>query len=233
MRASLIGLIFRGPGPRGAVTAILFDFDFTLADSSRGVYESARFAMAKMGLAEPSLPAVRGTIGLPLTEAFRLLSPESPASDGEEFNRLFIQRADEVMVDGTDLLPGVRGALEALSEFRLAIVSTKYRRRIEAILARESLDRHFSTVVGGEDVPRHKPDPAGLCRALSLLGLAADEAVYVGDHVVDAQAAAAASVRFVAVATGTTPRPEFASYRPLATIRQLDELPRVFDSVAS
>jgi len=70
--------------------------------------------------------------------------------------RLFIQRADAVMLDYIVLFDSVRPAVKQLiaNGLALGIVSTKYRRRIEAFLKREKLTDVFNVIVGGEDVSR-------------------------------------------------------------------------------
>ncbi len=105
------------------------------------------------------------------------------------------------------------------------IVSTKFRYRIESILARERLTDAFEVVVGGEDVAAHKPNPEGLNTALAKLGAAAVNALYVGDHPVDADAAAAAGVRFFAVLSGSAVESDFAGGNVDRFLSSLDELP--------
>jgi phosphoglycolate phosphatase len=59
-------------------------------------------------------------------------------------------------------------------------------------------------VVGGDEAPR-KPDPAGTRSILAGRGVAAEEAVLVGDSLVDLATARAVPLRFVPVAWGLTP----------------------------
>ncbi|HEY9503221.1 MAG TPA: HAD hydrolase-like protein, partial [Pyrinomonadaceae bacterium] len=49
---------------------VLFDFDYTLADSSQGAIDCINFALAEMGLAPVSDEAACRTIGLSLNETF-------------------------------------------------------------------------------------------------------------------------------------------------------------------
>jgi phosphoglycolate phosphatase len=100
---------------------------------------------------------------------------------------------------------------------KLGIVSTKYRYRIEGILRRENLLEAFDVVIGGEDVAQHKPDPAGLQRAGELLNSAPAQMLYVGDSVVDAEAARRGGVAFAAVLSGVTSKEDFCRY-PVAKV---------------
>ena len=86
---------------------VIFDFDYTLADSSRGIVASINFALRELGLPTVSAERARRTIGLPLSDTFVELAGHEQASRCEEFARLFIERADKVMVDLTVLYDSV------------------------------------------------------------------------------------------------------------------------------
>jgi phosphoglycolate phosphatase len=210
-----------------SIEAILFDFDYTLADSSCGVIDCIGYALSELGLPPVTDEAARRTIGLSLPDTLAALAGPQPKDVSERFARLFLERADQVMADKTVLFPSVCEAAVRLRErgLVLGIVSTKYRRRIEAILAREGLLGLFAAIVGGEDVSCHKPDPESLRLGLDRLGVLPAEALYVGDSVTDAQAAQRAGVPFVAVLSGTTPERAFEAHRLCAVIRTLAELP--------
>jgi len=212
--------------------AVVFDFDYTLADSSRGAIECINFALAEMGLEPASHEACCRTIGLSLNETFLALAEHHEPQRCAEFYRLFVQRAEEVMADLTELYQPVPETIDALREqgLKLAIVSTKYRRRIEAVLEREALMQGFELVIGGEDVNLHKPHPQGLFEAMDKLGCSAESVLYVGDSVVDAELAKRAEVPVVIVLSGVTPRTDFATYEPLAMLEHVSELPEfLFD----
>jgi phosphoglycolate phosphatase len=210
-----------------AIDAAVFDFDLTLADSTAGAVECSNHALRRLGLPAADPAAIRRTIGLPLPRAFHALTGADDPARGEAFATCFIERADEVMVDLTALFPDVPEMLARLrdAEVRTAIVSTKFRRRIEGILARENLRGAFDAIVGGEDVARLKPDPEGLRRVLGALDVPGARAVYVGDHPIDAEAAARAGVRFVAVLTGCSCAEDFAGFEVARLLPSLAPLP--------
>jgi phosphoglycolate phosphatase len=209
------------------VRAAIFDFDYTLADSSRGAVECINFALKEMGLSEASSEAACRTIGLSLKETFRTLAGEGEARRCDEFARLFVRRADEVMVELTELYESVPETIEELHRqgLRLGIVSTKYRYRIEEILERAALLPFFQVIIGGEDVAEHKPDPEGLFKAIERLQCSPASVVYVGDSVPDAEVSRRAAVPFVAVLSGVTERECFDGYEAIAVLENLSQLP--------
>lgn len=62
-------------------------------------------------------------------------------------------------------LPGL------LSTYRLAVVSSSSSTEIEPLLVAGGLRQHFETVVGGDHVQRHKPDPEPYLLAAKRLGV--------------------------------------------------------------
>ena len=208
-------------------STVLFDFDYTLADSSQGAIDCINFALAEMGLAAVSDEAACRTIGLSLNETFLSLAEHHEPQRCAEFYRLFVERADKVMSDLTVLYESVPATIQLLREggLRLGIVSTKYRRRIHQVLQREAMMHGFELVIGGEDVEQHKPHPQGLFEAMKRLECSADSVVYVGDSVVDAELAKRAGVPLIAVLSGVTPKSDFDDYSPLAILETISELP--------
>jgi phosphoglycolate phosphatase len=76
----------------------------------------------------------------------------------------------------------------------VAILSLNSNRAVQAALRGVELPGPIAQVVGREDAPVPKPDPAGLHRILDAQGVAAARAVMVGDSPGDLEAAAAAGV---------------------------------------
>jgi phosphoglycolate phosphatase len=211
---------------RKNITNIIFDFDYTLADSSRGVLSCNNYALAKLGFPETTYQSSCQTIGLSLWETYAYLTGE-PAEEGNEFHRLFIERAEEVMADSTALFDETPTAIQALKaqNYTLGIVSTKFRYRIETILRRERFLHPFDVIVGGEDVSVHKPDPESLLLALDNLGASPVNTIYIGDSVVDAKTAENVGIPFIAVLSGVTPKQAFIGYEVVKILKSVRDLP--------
>jgi len=206
--------------------AVLFDFDYTLADSSRGVAECVNFALNRLGLPPASYKAICQTIGLPLSDAFVRLAGQKCATRSEEFARFFAERADEVVAGLTVVYDTAAPAVRRLKQngLKLGIVSTKFRYRIESVLKREGLLEAFDVIIGAEDVAQDKPDPAGLQRARERLNSLPGQTLYVGDSVIDAETARRGGTPFVAVLSGVTSREDFSQYSVMEIVEDLTQL---------
>ena len=212
--------------------AVLFDFDYTLADSSDAVVECFNTALVGIGLAKADPDAIRRTIGLSIPESLARVAGREHLPRAEEFRLCWRKRSDEIMVDWTRVFDWTPPATDELRQagLRLGIVSTKYRRRIVETLERHDLRERFETIVGGEDVERHKPHPEGLLRAAASLEAEASQTLYVGDTVADAEAARRAGAPFVAVLSGMTAAEAFADYPTVAVLPNIGELPALLCS---
>ncbi|VWB38478.1 HAD family hydrolase [Burkholderia metallica] len=208
------------------VRAVIFDFDLTLADSSAAIVACTQYALHRLDAAGATPAQIGAVIGLPLHEMCVSLTGETEPARVDAFARHFVARADEIMVAGTRIYPEVPSLLARLREqgLAVAIVSSKFRYRIDAILALNELQSLVDVVIGGEDVQHHKPDSEGLVLALARLGVPARAAVYVGDHAVDAQAVERAGVAFVGAVSGMTSSDGWARAGKRAVTAHLGEL---------
>lgn len=205
---------------------ISFDFDYTLADSSDGSVECANYALREMGLAERPSDIIKKTVGFSLEKTFSELNGSASADAAAAFKRLYLQRADAVILSYIQLYNGVAELLAALRAdgHHLSIVSTKYRSRIEQTLARDGLSGLVDQVIGGDDVNQNKPDPEGLLLAIEHSGISSEHCIYVGDSVSDGECAQRAGVRFLAVRSGTTEDVALARWQPVAMLDSVCDL---------
>lgn len=199
------------------IKAVIFDFDYTLGDSTDGIAASANYALEKLGYAQSSRKDISRTIGLPLRETFFRLSGSDNEQEAALFSGYFKEKADEVMVSSTNLYDGVKESLTMLkrSGIKTAIVTSKLRYRIEGILEKFNATELIDLIVGSDDVKVEKPSPEGLLSVIDRFGLNKEDVIYVGDSIVDAKTAENANVSFIGVLTGTTTRQDFNAYKSL------------------
>ena len=209
--------------------AIIFDFDLTLADSTKGIIECVNFALERLNLPRADDQRIKRTIGMSLGDTFLSLTGQTNDQDVSLFVSNFVERADQVMADLTSMFDSVPATTEQLIEmgFALGIASTKFRYRIEEILAREGLSNRFRVIIGGEDVAEHKPHPSALTTAISRMQMDANDVLYVGDSTIDALTAERAKVPFIAVLSGATSKSEFDEVPKIAVIDDISALPRL------
>lgn len=207
-------------------TAYLFDFDYTLADSSRGIVLCFRHVLERHGYTDVTDDAIRRTIGKTLEESFSLLTGVTDPDRLAAFRQEYRREADMHMTPNTRLFPETLHVLRTLkaSGAKVGIISTKYRFRIHDTLDQYLPADFLDIVVGGEDVSRAKPDPEGLLLAINRLGVKKKRVLYIGDSTVDAETAQAAGVNFAGVTHGVTTADELRRYPHRYILSSLSEL---------
>ncbi len=206
--------------------AVIFDFDYTLGDSTDGIILSVNYALGKMGYEKAEREAIRKTIGLSLPETYVALTGDKQIEKGEEFRTYFVEKADEIMTNYSELYPDAREILECLKQkgIKTAVVTTKFDYRIEGILNKCHASEYIEMIVGGNNVTNPKPDPEGVLKVLAKWKLDKSEVLYVGDSLVDAKTAQSAGISFAGVTTGTTTVEHFKKYNSVGVFENLTEL---------
>ncbi len=205
---------------------VLFDFDYTLANSEKGILLSFRHVLDNLGLKDIDDERIKKTIGLTLEESFSILTGEMDPDRLQDLKKQYIERANTVMTPNTFLYPGALALLEKIKNKggMTGIISSKYRFRIMETVEQYEMEHLMDHIVGVGDVTKAKPDPEGLLVGMKYFGVESAEVLYVGDNIVDALAAQAAGVDFVGVLTGTTTREEFEKLPHVQIVDCLEEI---------
>lgn len=192
----------------------LFDFDYTLANSSKGIVICFQHVLHNNGYTSVDDYTIKRTIGKTLEESFSILTGVTNPETLERYRREYVKAADTHMTVNTELFSETRSVLMALKAegAQIGIISTKYRYRIMELMSKELPDGFFDIIVGGEDVRMPKPSPEGVLLAIGRLRADVADTLYIGDSTVDAETAQAAGVDFAGVLHGMTTREELAAY---------------------
>lgn len=206
--------------------AICFDFDYTLGDATDAIVAGFTHALTQMGWPAPDREAVRRTVGYMIEDAYTMLTGDTDPEHRRQMRPLFVEVAHPMQVEHTPLFPGAHELLCALHGrgVRLGLVSSKRTEVLQEVLEHNGALDYFDLIIGSDAVKRHKPDPEGLLEAMRHFGVRAEETLYCGDTLIDAQTARRAGVDFCAVLNGTTTAREFLSEPRVCIAQDLWEL---------
>lgn len=195
-------------------SAYIFDFDLTLADSSKGILICFKHTLEQFGYKIPDDRTIYNTIGLTLVDAFDLLTGIDNNPQREEMRKVYVKKADEVMAAQTFFYDDTLAILQVLQNAgaKVGIVSTKFRYRIVETFKKHTDSFPMDMIIGGEDVKCAKPDPTGLNTIIEKLGEEKCDVLYIGDSYIDAETAMNAGVDFAGVTTGSTTTEDFMKY---------------------
>lgn len=184
-------------------SAVLFDLDGTLADTTELILTCFRHTMERHR-GEPLADELwLSTMGKPLRVQMERFA--SSPEEHEAMVRTYVAHQDGIHDDMVHPFPGVADLLGALEGrgVPLAVVTSKGREMAIRTLRCSGLLDFFSHLVGGDEVSNGKPHPESVHKALGALGLAGGSGVvFVGDSPWDVLAGKAAGVRTAAALWG-------------------------------
>lgn len=180
----------------GKIEAIIYDVDGTLLDTREWILQAFEHTAEHFGF-EAEREILHPVIGQSLESIYELLAPEI------EYEKLH-KKHEEFQTANIDMITAYDGAKEQLATYKSkkqAIVTSRTG-NLEYTLEHGNIDGYYETVVKAGDVNNHKPHPQGLLLAMSTIGSEPSKTVYVGDGVVDMEAAKRAHMTAIGITHG-------------------------------
>lgn len=195
---------------------VLFDFDGTVGDTIPLIVASYHHAIGTVTGLTAEEHEVRSWIGRPLLPVFEERYP----GRAEELIRVY---REWNLAHHDDLIEEVEGMARVIEQLdragvRTGVVSSKKAETVRLGIRALGLEGRIDVLAGQDETSRHKPDPEPLLYAAAVLGVEPAECVYVGDAVVDVQAARAAGMAAVAVTWGAGVREVLEEAQPYAVV---------------
>ncbi|MEM0473214.1 MAG: HAD-IA family hydrolase [Candidatus Aenigmatarchaeota archaeon] len=209
------------------IKAILFDLDGVLIDSPDAIWKAHNLAAKKLGYPTCKREDIYRLIGMKWDDLIAVLIPDADIE-------LFKKTANEIsrrIYKNVNLLGDAKNVLKKLKKmgFKIGLVSGSNRMYSTEQLTRLKVDLNiFDVRINAEDTIKHKPDPDPLLLALKKLKVKPEQAIYVGDSLLDFRAAKSAGVNFIGALSGVTMVEEFLSNNVIYFIKDIGELPHHF-----
>jgi phosphoglycolate phosphatase len=188
-------------------SAILFDLDGVLVDSSPAIARSINRALLDAGRPAADDGIIRGLIGMPLHDTFERLGCGSGTALGE-YVEAYRAEYELVAPTHTSVVAGVADVLEApWRRHRLAVATTKPLEVAWPLLAHLRLERLFAGIFGPSLAARSESKLVTLRRAMEALEPLHSLAL-VGDRKFDVLAARHTNIKAVGALWGYGTREE-------------------------
>ena len=184
--------------------AVLFDLDGTLVDSAPDLVAAVEALCAELGAPRPDAEAVRRVVSAGGRAMLRTGLAGADDAMIDQWLPRFLDLYSAAMTVHTRLYDGVAEVLSTLESRGIAwgIVTNKPGWLARPMLAQMDFHRGCAALVTGDCLPVRKPDPAPVLHACALAGVAASDAVMVGDDLRDVLAGRAAGTRTIAAGWG-------------------------------
>ena len=219
--------VLRTPRPR----LVAIDLDGTLVDTAPDLAWCIDRTMHRFGIPPRGEALVRTWVGngvRRLVERALTGSMDAPADADllRDACAVFLGLYATNGRNRSRIYPGVRTGIAALRAggAALACITNKPCRPAVDLLAHVGLIDSFELVLGGDSLPRRKPDPLPLLHACSTLGVASEHAVFAGDSISDVRAARAAGMRVACVSYGYNHGRDISEAAPDAVVDSFDRI---------
>jgi beta-phosphoglucomutase len=181
------------------VTALLFDLDGTLFDSTQANVVAYTKAFADAGVTFDEAK-YRKLFGLRFDEMVDAIAPDT----NKEKRATIKSRKAVHYKENMQLITANDGLLALLKSVRathkIALVTTASRANVESLLTFFHYSANlFDTIITGEDVTNGKPDPECYTIAMQRLNVSADQCCIFEDSEVGIKAALGAGARVIQV----------------------------------
>ena len=178
--------------------AILFDWDNTLVSTWEILHRVINLTLAEYKMPLWTLEKVKSTAHKSSREAFPTLFGDK----WEEAREFFYKNFNEFHLEELKTMPDALPLLDFLAKqnIKLGVVSNKKTSILNKEIEFLNWSGFFNTVIGAGDAEKDKPAPDPIFLALDRIGLKASEEIwFVGDTIVDWQAARASGCQPIAL----------------------------------
>ena len=193
-----------------SLSAIFFDLDGTLVDSSIGIHNGFTYTFDQLGVPNPDAKTIRGFMGPPLETSFASCLPAYQVETAIQLYRSYYK---EKGVYEAQLFPQIKELLTELAkQYPLYITTTKNTPTAVDMTSYFGIDRFFDGIYGSSPQALHKADV--IRQALTTHNLDPETVVIIGDTKFDMIGAQETGIKKLAVTWGFGDDKELMNFQP-------------------
>jgi phosphoglycolate phosphatase len=210
------------------IDLFIYDFDGTLIDSKLDIADSVNLALGEIGVRQLPQATIFGFIGRGVEHLLSQTLENTGYTDVAKATAAFKRHYDLHLLDQTDLFPHCRETVGFFRHKKNTIFSNKPVQFIRRILVELDFLQPFSIILGGDELEKQKPDPAGILHMIAEMKIPPQKTLMVGDSLLDIEAGKRAGVLTCAVTYGLTDRHTLQQAKPDYLIDDIAELRTLF-----
>ena len=217
----------------------LFDLDGTLVDSAPDISLALNSALMDSSLPAISEQMVRSYIGegskrlvhRAITKKYEGVADKN---QHDQVSKIFLNNYADNLFVKSKIYPKVKETLCELKNHKiyLGCVTNKPHEFAISLLKAADLIKYFAIIIGGDSLPKKKPDPEPIIYAIKKLGTRKENTTMIGDSITDLTAAKNAGVQSICVSYGYSGDVDLSTQNPDKIINSMEELPKAITSLS-
>ena len=217
----------------------LFDLDGTLVDSAPDISLALDSALTDSSLPVLGEHKVRSYIGegskrLVHRAITRKYEGVADKNLYDQVSKKFLDNyADNIFIK-SKIYPKVKETLGELKNRKICLgcITNKPYEFAISLLKATDLIKYFAIIIGGDSLPKKKPDPEPIIYAIKKLGTRKENTTMIGDSITDLTAAKNAGVQSICVSYGYSGDVDLSTQNPDKIINSMEELPKAITSLS-
>jgi HAD superfamily hydrolase (TIGR01662 family) len=216
------------------IKGIVMDMDGTITKWNLDFLAARRKALQELDKLNLRTPEMSEQLSLYLI--LKKLKDELDTDRFTSLRRRFYDLLEDMEVKAANEVTLYPGAVETLRTLRarglrIGLVTNNGHAGTEITLRRCQLATFFDAIVTRDDCEEMKPDGTPVRKLLTEMNVTPEEAILVGDGVIDIMAARAAGLRSAAVATGPFRSDSLIQAEPDYLLGSVNDLPLLIDQL--
>jgi len=216
------------------IKAVVLDMDGTITKFNLDFMDARRRALREIDKLNLRTPDLTEQISL-----YMILGKLKQTADVEAYRSIrrkvysILEEMEHKAAAEVALYPGAADTLRKLrdSSLKVGLVTNNGRKGTDLTLKRYNLGGFFEAVITRDDCEDMKPAPDPVLKILDDMHVSRNEAILVGDGVMDIMAARAAGIPSVAVATGPFTSSRLLEAEPDYFLGSINDLPALIEKL--
>ncbi|MBU3959188.1 MAG: HAD family hydrolase [Candidatus Omnitrophica bacterium] len=208
------------------IRLIIFDLDGTLVDAYPAIIKSFNYTMQRLNYPTQSDLTIRRCVGW---GDENLLKPFIKRKDLNRALLIYRRHHKRALLKDTRIFTHVHKVLNYLKgqDYKLVVASNRPTQFSQILIRHLGLKKYFDYILCADRLKNIKPHPEILNKIMQRFKVAPQQAIYVGDMTIDAQAGRGARVKTIIVTTGSSTRGQIHKEKPYRVIRKITDLLKI------
>jgi len=212
--------------------AVIFDWDGTLADTTRVVVDSFQKVLKEIGC-KVSDEFIARRIGIGTKNTFKEALKKLDITLDDETLDEFVKKKIKIQIELTENVNLFEGTVDLLNSLqnrvKIALATMSNREVINKLLSEKRIRKYFEVILTADEILQPKPNPEVLMECAKKLKCLSEKCVVIEDSVFGVKAAKKAKMKCIAIPSGTHSIEELRYQKPDLIVNSIIEKEKILN----